>query len=85
MSRKTELFLLAKQRLRAHPDWPDEQIADSIGARLIEAEEIIREARKDYAADAVCGTCKKTGDVAWEPESRTYLCPKCRAAAIVST
>lgn len=51
MSRKVELFLAAKRVLRSHPDFTDQEIADHIGARLIEAEEIIREARKDSAAD----------------------------------
>lgn len=51
MSRKTELFLRAKQALRSHPDFTDQELADHIGARLIEAEEVIREARKDHAAD----------------------------------
>lgn len=51
VSRKTELFLAAKRAIRTHPDYDDQQIADYIGARLIEAQEIITEARKDCAAD----------------------------------
>lgn len=53
VSRKTELFLRAKQVLRAHPGFTDQELADHIGARLVEAEEIIREARKDVAADTM--------------------------------
>jgi hypothetical protein len=56
MSRKTELFLAAKRVLRAHPGFTDQEIADNIGARLVEAEEIIREARKDDSADRMENT-----------------------------
>lgn len=53
LSRKTELFLAAKRTIRAHPEYDDQAIADNIGARLIEAQEIITEARKDVAADTI--------------------------------
>lgn len=52
-SRKVELFLAAKRALRVNPEFTDEEIADRIGARMIEAEEIIREARRDHAADSM--------------------------------
>lgn len=53
MSRRTELFLAAKRTIRAHPDWDDQQIADAIGSRLIECADLLREARKDVAADTM--------------------------------
>lgn len=47
---KYEIFQRAKQAIRGHPDWDDEQIAEFIGAKLAELE-IVREARKDVQAD----------------------------------
>ena len=47
---KYEIFTRARQAIRTRPDLTDEQIAEYIGAKLPEME-IIREARKDVAAD----------------------------------
>lgn len=52
-SRKTELFLAAKRWIRAHPEADDQDVADAIGAKLLEAEELIAAARKDHAADSL--------------------------------
>lgn len=45
------LFLSAKQQIRRHPDWSDEQIAEAMGSRLLVVATIIAEARRDNAAD----------------------------------
>lgn len=44
------MFLAAKQCLRAHPGWDDDQVAEFIGAKPAEME-LVREARKDAGAD----------------------------------
>ena len=45
-----ELFTAAKKTIRTHPDWDDAAVAAHVGAKPTELD-IIREARKDYAAD----------------------------------
>lgn len=47
---KYEVFQRAKQAIRSHPTWNDEEVMDHIGAKWAELE-IIREARKDVQAD----------------------------------
>jgi hypothetical protein len=52
MAGRTAVFLAAKQALRAHPGWTDEQVAGHIGVttRDTPGMETIAAARKDLAA-----------------------------------
>jgi hypothetical protein len=46
---RTDLFLKAKQALRLHRDWTDEQVAEWLGLKGPELE-LVTEARKDLEA-----------------------------------
>ena len=48
---KYQMFTLAKQAIRSHPDWDDDKIAEFIGAKPAEME-LVRTARRDVRADS---------------------------------
>ena len=45
-------FTQAKQALRNHPDWTDEQVAEAIGLPKMQIPAVLPEARKDLKADS---------------------------------
>jgi hypothetical protein len=47
---KYQMFTLAKQCIRSHPKFTDEEVAEFIGAKPAEME-IVRTARQDVMAD----------------------------------
>jgi hypothetical protein len=50
MAKASEMFLAAKQWMRAHPDDSDEEVRIACGIHLFDAA-VVAEARKDLAAD----------------------------------
>ena len=50
-SQRVELFLRAKQALRIHRDWTDDQVAEHVGIPRPMIEEIMRPARQEVEQD----------------------------------
>jgi hypothetical protein len=49
-STRTEMFLRAKQVLRRHPDWSDDQVAEHAGIPKILIDETVAVARREVDA-----------------------------------
>ena len=50
-SQRVELFLRAKQTLRVHRDWTDDQVAEHVGIPRAMIAEIMRPARQEVEQD----------------------------------
>lgn len=49
IGQKTDIFLKAKQAIRIHPEWSDDQVGEFLGLKEPEML-LVREARKDLEA-----------------------------------
>lgn len=49
LGQRTDIFLKAKQAMRAHPDWSDQQVSDWLGLKEPEFG-LVTEARRDLEA-----------------------------------
>jgi isoaspartyl peptidase/L-asparaginase-like protein (Ntn-hydrolase superfamily) len=57
---RADQFLQAKQVIRQHKDWTDEQLAEHLGLKPHEAAQVIPQARKDVEATDVAPTHIRT-------------------------